>query len=149
MLFSLIFRSICIINRITSQKMKENHHSIVGSHNPMYGKHHSDQTKKLLSEKARLRVGEKNAFYGKHHTDETKQKISAAHKGKHIPIEQKESYSMKVICIETGIIYNSQMEASIATGFGRPAIRKSIRTGCAVGHHRFSKEIDKVHFKEI
>ena len=26
--------------------------------------------------------GEKNAFYGKHHTDDTRRKISEAHKGK-------------------------------------------------------------------
>ena len=38
-----------------------------------YGKTHSDETLKKLSE---MNKGEKNRFYGKHHSDETKRKIS-------------------------------------------------------------------------
>ena len=54
----------------------------LGELNPMYGKHHTEETKKKISEKARLRIGPKNPFYGKHHTKETKQKIGAASKGR-------------------------------------------------------------------
>lgn len=37
-----------------------------------------------ISEKAKLRVGEKNPFFGKHHKEETKKLISKAKKGKKI-----------------------------------------------------------------
>jgi hypothetical protein len=68
-----------------------------GENNPFFGKHHSEETKKKisdaekgkhLSEKTRKKMsesrkGEKNPFYGKHHSEETKEKISNANKGKH------------------------------------------------------------------
>lgn len=47
-----------------------------GEGNPFYGKTHSEETKKILSELAKQRTGEKNPFYGKHHTEETKRKIA-------------------------------------------------------------------------
>ena len=40
----------------------------------------SEETRKKMSE---AKKGEKNAFYGKHHTDDTRRKISEAHKGHH------------------------------------------------------------------
>lgn len=46
---------------------------ISGNKNPMYGKHHSEETKKKLS--CHL-CGEKNPFYGKKHTEETRRIIS-------------------------------------------------------------------------
>ena len=60
-----------------------------GKKNPMYGKHHSEATKKILSEKTKLFMnsergkqivhpstrGEKNPMFGKHHSEETKRKI--------------------------------------------------------------------------
>ena len=39
-------------------------------------------TRKHSSEAAKRRTGEKNSFYGKHHSDETKKRISEAKKGK-------------------------------------------------------------------
>jgi len=44
-----------------------------GKDNGMYGKKHSDETKKKISENLK---GEKNPFYGKKHSDETKKKMS-------------------------------------------------------------------------
>lgn len=131
------------------QKMSKKHKNVAGKNNPMFGKHHSEETKLKISTKAKLHIGNKNAFYGKHHSVETKQLISKAHKGKMLTQEQKDQLSMRIMCVETKIIYSSQVEASIATGFGRPAIRKSIKTGCAIGHNRFCKEDQKVHFVEI
>ena len=65
-------------NPITLQRMSE---AQKGEKHPMYGKHHTEETKKKISENLK---GENNHFYGKHHTEETKKKISEAHtNGKH------------------------------------------------------------------
>ncbi len=76
-----------------------------GDKNGMFGRTHSLETRKLLSEKmkghsytkgrklstehiekirqmARLRTGEKNSFYGKHHSPETIERLRKAGKGK-------------------------------------------------------------------
>lgn len=90
----------------TKQKMKENHADFSGTNHPRYGKHHSENTKMVLSQKAkerykinghhltgtklaeemksmlseiakkRLSVPENNPFFGKHHTEEVKNKLS-------------------------------------------------------------------------
>ena len=54
-----------------------------GEKHPMFGKHHSDKSKKKMSE----------AKKGKHHSDETKQKMSEANKGKHLSDETKQKMS--------------------------------------------------------
>lgn len=90
----------------SKQKMRENHADFSGEHHPLYGKHHSENTKLILSQKAknryeengsplkgrtlsderryilsniakeRLSIPENNPFYGKHHTMETKNILS-------------------------------------------------------------------------
>ena len=58
-------------NEKTLEKFKgENHH--------FFGKHHTEETKKKMSE---VQKGENNPMYGKHHTEETKKKMSEAQKG--------------------------------------------------------------------
>lgn len=52
--------------------------SQLGDKNHMYGKHHSEETKRKLSE---LNKGKNNPFYGKKHSDESKKKISNKRKG--------------------------------------------------------------------
>ena len=52
-----------------------------GENNRFYGKHHSEETIKILSEKAAKRVGDKNPFFGKHHSKESKEKMSKGHSG--------------------------------------------------------------------
>lgn len=42
----------------------------------------SDETKRKLSEATSKRVCEKNPWYGKHHSEESKKKMSESHKGK-------------------------------------------------------------------
>ena len=50
--------------------------SKIGENNPFYGKTHSEETKKKLSNDPRLsHPGESNPFYGKTHSEETKELI--------------------------------------------------------------------------
>ena len=67
-----------------------------GEGNPMYGKHHSEETKEKLRQidksytqtqeyrdnMSKIKSGEGNGMYGKHHTEEAKQKMSDAKKRK-------------------------------------------------------------------
>lgn len=69
-----------------------------GSGNPMYGKHHSEETKDKLRQidksytksqeyrdnMSKIKSGEGNGMYGKHHSEESKQKMSESKKGKKI-----------------------------------------------------------------
>jgi len=52
--------------------------SIKGKNNPMYGKTHTPETRKRISEatKGRKLYGEKNGMFGKTHTKEAKEKMS-------------------------------------------------------------------------
>ncbi len=61
---------------IKSDKHRSLH--MKGKNNPMYGKFHSEETKRKLSE---VNKGENNPFYGKHHSKETKRKLSEVQKG--------------------------------------------------------------------
>ena len=61
--------------------------SIKGENNPMYGKTHTPEARKKISEatKGRKLCGEKNGMFGKTHTKETKEKISKAFQEKEHP----------------------------------------------------------------
>ena len=50
----------------------------MGEDNPFYGKHHSPETRKKLSELSARFSGEKNSFYGKTHTAETRARLREA-----------------------------------------------------------------------
>lgn len=66
-------------NTLTKENLSEAHK---GENNPMYGKHHTEETKNKISEAKKGKYcGENNHNYGKHHSEETKQKISEANKG--------------------------------------------------------------------
>lgn len=105
-----------------------------GEKHNFYGKHHSEESKQKMSESTR---GEKHPMYGKHLSENTKRKISEAHKrenlseetlkkmsearkGKRLSEETKrkmiESRYRRVMCVETGVIYNSIKEAAMDTG---------------------------------
>jgi G:T-mismatch repair DNA endonuclease (very short patch repair protein) len=50
----------------------------IGDKNGFFGRHHTNSVKKILSEASSKLIGDKNGFYGKHHTNETKEKIIEA-----------------------------------------------------------------------
>ena len=64
----------------------------VGEKNPMYGKHHSDESRKKMSE---VKKGEKHYLYGKHHSDESRKKMSEARR-KHVG--ENSPNAKKVLC---------------------------------------------------
>lgn len=55
-----------------------------GKNHHMYGKHHSEETKRKISEAHKGRIGN-SAFKGHKHSEESKRKISKATKGKNNP----------------------------------------------------------------
>lgn len=91
-------------------------------------KPYTKETRQKLSEANKGRVSPNK---GKHYSDELKKKISESNKGKH-PLKP-------VLCIETGIIYESTKEASIQTGINYSSIctvcRGSGRLKTAGGFH--------------
>ena len=69
--------------------IKNGGNKLFGKDNPFYGRHHSEETKRVISEKnngrkaskeerelrRRMNEGTNNPFYGKHHSDETIERI--------------------------------------------------------------------------
>lgn len=65
-----------------------------GKDNPMYGRGHTLESRKKISDKVNEWYKTHDAvFKGKHHTDESKRKLSDAHKGKKASQETKELLS--------------------------------------------------------
>jgi len=52
-----------------------------GKNHPMYGKHHSEESKRKIRKNMPDFSGANHYMYGKHHTEETKRKLSKSHKG--------------------------------------------------------------------
>jgi len=63
-------------------KNPKNREKISGKNHYLYGKHHSKEHNKRISE---LLKGNKNPFFGKNHSEETKRKLSESKKGKNNP----------------------------------------------------------------
>ena len=91
-----------------------------GSGNPMYGVH---------------RYGNSNPMFGKTQSDETRKKISDAKSGKNHPL------SKRVICIETGIVYDSAADAERTTG-----IKSQTILACC-NNYRSRKTAGKFHWE--
>ena len=119
--------------------------SVAGINNPMYGKHRSEETKRKIaeahigmkaSEDARKKMsesrkGEFNHMFGKTHTKEARRKI-------------KDALGHKVLCIETGIVYESGIEAKRQTGIDNSCIQK-----CCKGKQSYAGKLDdgtKLHW---
>ena len=112
-------------NEKTLEKFKgENHH--------FFGKHHTEETKKKISE---AQKGENNHMYGKHHTEETKKKMSEAQKGEkgsmYGKTGEKHPRSKPVVQIDPNTnevkVWGSTREAERIGGFCHNAIGKCCR----------------------
>ena len=102
------------------------------------GKHHTDETKKILSEKTKALgwTGEKHPMFGRKHTEEARKKMSDKLRGENHPLfgkhlkdstKQKlsEAHKEKVISPE-GVIYESIRDAAKAIGIARETLSKWI-----------------------
>ena len=111
---------------------------LVGEKNPMYNKHHSQETKDKIS---KTRTGkytkEDNGFYGKTHSKEQKEKWSKERKGKYIG--SKSPKAVKIRCIETGQIFGCAKEAGESVGVARTSITSAINRGTKTGGYHWER----------
>ncbi len=70
---------------VSSETCAKLSYAKMGEKNGMYGKKHSEETKKKISAKCSSISSENNPMYGKKHSEEAKKKMSAAQKGKKKP----------------------------------------------------------------
>ena len=70
---------------ISSETRTKLSYANMGEKNGMYGRKHTEETKKKISANRSSISGKNNPMYGKKHSDESKKKISAAQKGKKKP----------------------------------------------------------------
>lgn len=104
-------RKIGIANSISLQgnKWSEEQRELIskmftGEGNPFYGKHHTEETKQLISEHRKGKcAGEAHPMYGKHHSAESLQKISNNRKSKG---------GKQIKCLNTGDIFPTMMDAA-------------------------------------
>lgn len=75
---------------------------LIGDKNGMYGKQHTEETKKKISESL---SGENNSFFGKQHTENTKKKMSESAK------KRKTNPNSKKVSVD-GLVFNSASEAA-------------------------------------
>lgn len=103
-------KSIDCVSQETRKKQSE---SIKGENNPFYGKQHSSEVLKYLSD---VNTGDKNPFYGKKHTEETLALLRNNNHG-----------NRPVLNIETGIYYDSITDAATSIGISYYAFKYKFR----------------------
>lgn len=89
----------------------------------------TQETRQKISQSRKGKcVGEDHPMYGKHLSAERRHKISVANRGKCLPRSEEhrrrisEVRRKPIVCIETGITYNSGLEAEEQTGISRANI---------------------------
>lgn len=138
---------------------------------PMKDKHLSKETKQMLSDKAKERLKDKtkHPLYGKHHSEETKIKISKANKGRHATEEARMKMSFahkgkpvpalvgkmagaknpkahKVMCINTGEIFGCIKDAAEKYNVCGSAIINAIKRG---HHSGLNEKGEKLSWKYL
>lgn len=79
----------------------------------IYGEEKAKELKEHLSETASKKVGEKNPFYGKHHSEETRKLISQKNMGNECPTKKKVAYNGKIY--ESATICAEELGISLMT----------------------------------
>ena len=79
-----------IARHSAAKKLWHQNNSIEGENNPFYGKKHSEETLKHMSE---IKTGSNHPMYGTHRSQETKDKIGLVHKGKVVSQETRDKLS--------------------------------------------------------
>lgn len=102
--------------RISESRIGHNF-GLVGESAPMYGKRHSEETKKKISNSLK---GDKNHFYGKNHSEETKNKISNTLKGR--GSGGNNPSAKKVLCVTTGETFDCVKDASTKYNLSHSAL---------------------------
>lgn len=119
-----------------------------GEDNPFYGKHHSEESRRKMSEACEgLYVGEKNPMYGKQHTEETREKMSKNHADFS---HEKHPRSIPVYCIELNEIFWGVSGAENKYGFNYSTISACCRHKkgySSAGKHPVTKE--KLHWNYV
>lgn len=120
--------------RIKSEKERENiSKSKMGEKNPMYGKKLTKEHREKISN---ANKGEKHWNYGKHMSEENKKKLSELWKGKKMGGDN--PFARKVVCLNTGEVFNSIAEA------GRKySITTSNISACCNGRKKSAGKINK------
>jgi len=130
-------------NRSMSPEERKRKFGRPGILNGMYGRTHTSEVKKTLSEThkgntyclgykhgpemrrkisilAKKRIGNKNSFYGKNHSEETKRKLSIAKRGR------KPTNANKIEI--DGVLYESQADAAKALGVSSALITYRLKS---------------------
>lgn len=80
------YKKSCAVKKLwlDSNRRAKYSENLSGKNNPFYGKCHTEETRKKISEANQGKLsGENHPMYGKHHSEESKRKISESGKGKH------------------------------------------------------------------
>ena len=87
-------------------------YGLYGEDNPNFGRKHTEESRKKISENHADINGENNPMYGKHHTEETKNKISENRIKSGIAKGKNNPKAIKVICKNTGEIFDCIKDAA-------------------------------------
>ena len=92
------------------RKISMNHANMSGENNPFYNKNHTEETRQKMKDNHYDCSGENNPMYGKHLSEETKRKIGEANKGKYAGKNNPKAKS--IICITTNRVFFTVKEAA-------------------------------------
>ena len=146
------------INWLSKHNSEMQSKRVMGENNPMFGRHHSEESKQKNAEKQKGKAagennpmygihlcGEKHPRFGKIVSKEQREKQSNAMKGK--MIGEKNPKAIKIRCINTGEVFSTLNNASEWCGLKHPSditnsIKKSEKTGerKSAGKHPITNE---------